>query len=351
MKNFNVKQSGSEVILEEVNPYKPFLIDNDDRHVFTPLILTSIDPNITVGDLIREDQLEPDQWQCYIGNGEYPNGAWINCLNENDAMGSKKLGATVRQVAKLKQVDNESCWHCKVPNHLHNTCCGWPNATLIMYPQNYQESEWNIKWHEANPGISFVGQCNCANRKVPAGGIHGCNICNSSAFTVAVSLPNTPVTLPNAKPFTVALIHDLLKQVSEGDISYSRMVEIMNERANSCHTNETVQVDRVETPIQEPKPFLVEAFADNGEHSHWRLIDNNTGDLLWSSFPEEDAILYTGFKVQEHKPESEENLWVSVFTEVLNSYNFDARFADHDIYFPALIKEFKKQGFEITKKK
>ena len=119
---------------------------------------------------------------------------------------------------------------CGVPNHLHNTCCGWTNATLIMYPQNYQESEWNIKWHEANPGISFVGQCNCANRKVPAGGIHGCNICNSSAFTVAVSLPNTPVTLPNAKPFTVALIHDLINQVTKGDISYSRMVEIMNER-------------------------------------------------------------------------------------------------------------------------
>lgn len=143
---------------------------------------------------------------------------------------------------------------CGVPNHLHNTCCGWPNATLIMHPQNYQESEWNIKWHEANPGISFVGQCNCANRKVPAGGIHGCNICNSSAFTVAVSLPNTPVTLPNAKPFTVALIHDLLKQVSEGDISYSRMVEIMNER---------VQEHKPESEDNYTRDDIIEAFESS----------------------------------------------------------------------------------------
>lgn len=30
------------------------------------------------------------------------------------------------------------------------------------------------------------------------------------------------------------------------------------------------------------KPVLNEAFADNGEHSHWELIDGNNGKILWS---------------------------------------------------------------------
>lgn len=30
------------------------------------------------------------------------------------------------------------------------------------------------------------------------------------------------------------------------------------------------------------KPIITEKFADNGEHSHWELINPNTGDVLWS---------------------------------------------------------------------
>jgi hypothetical protein len=40
------------------------------------------------------------------------------------------------------------------------------------------------------------------------------------------------------------------------------------------------------------RPIVCEAFADNGEHSHWRLIDPKTGKLLWSELPEEDKIIY-----------------------------------------------------------
>lgn len=36
--------------------------------------------------------------------------------------------------------------------------------------------------------------------------------------------------------------------------------------------------------MKEPK--LIEQYADNGEHSHWHLIDE-IGQVLWSSFPEE----------------------------------------------------------------
>lgn len=34
------------------------------------------------------------------------------------------------------------------------------------------------------------------------------------------------------------------------------------------------------------KPILDEQFSDNGEHSHWHLI-NSEGEVLWSDFPEE----------------------------------------------------------------
>lgn len=30
------------------------------------------------------------------------------------------------------------------------------------------------------------------------------------------------------------------------------------------------------------KPEIIEKFTDNGEHSHWILIDSNTGEILWS---------------------------------------------------------------------
>lgn len=36
------------------------------------------------------------------------------------------------------------------------------------------------------------------------------------------------------------------------------------------------------------KPVIVEKFADNGEHSHWSLVDCETGELLWSQAPEEE---------------------------------------------------------------
>ena len=34
--------------------------------------------------------------------------------------------------------------------------------------------------------------------------------------------------------------------------------------------------------MKEPK--VIEIFADNGEHSHWQLIDSN-GNILWSEDP------------------------------------------------------------------
>lgn len=38
------------------------------------------------------------------------------------------------------------------------------------------------------------------------------------------------------------------------------------------------------------KPIVVEQYADNGEFSHWHLIDPHTGSVMWSSFPEETEV-------------------------------------------------------------
>lgn len=35
------------------------------------------------------------------------------------------------------------------------------------------------------------------------------------------------------------------------------------------------------------RPILVDQFADNGDLSHWHLVNAETGEVLWSSFPEE----------------------------------------------------------------
>lgn len=37
------------------------------------------------------------------------------------------------------------------------------------------------------------------------------------------------------------------------------------------------------------KPILVERYADNGAFSHWALIQEETGALLWSETPEEET--------------------------------------------------------------
>jgi hypothetical protein len=36
------------------------------------------------------------------------------------------------------------------------------------------------------------------------------------------------------------------------------------------------------------KPLLVERFADNGEHSHWALVEPEDGRLIWSEAPGEE---------------------------------------------------------------
>lgn len=45
------------------------------------------------------------------------------------------------------------------------------------------------------------------------------------------------------------------------------------------------------------KPILIEKFADNGAHSHWELIDSNSGETLWiEKDPDDEEIIIEGYK-------------------------------------------------------
>lgn len=39
------------------------------------------------------------------------------------------------------------------------------------------------------------------------------------------------------------------------------------------------------------KPIVNEVFTDNGDISHYELIEITTGNILWSSFPEETIAM------------------------------------------------------------
>lgn len=53
------------------------------------------------------------------------------------------------------------------------------------------------------------------------------------------------------------------------------------------------------------KPIINEVFVDNGEHSHWELIDIDDGKLLWSEDIEESNSIRVGNKeeITEEIPE------------------------------------------------
>ena len=48
------------------------------------------------------------------------------------------------------------------------------------------------------------------------------------------------------------------------------------------------------------KPKVIEKFADNGEHSHWELIDSDTGTVLWSEDSNVNEIIeIEGYKINK----------------------------------------------------
>ena len=50
------------------------------------------------------------------------------------------------------------------------------------------------------------------------------------------------------------------------------------------------------------KPTLVERFTDNGEHSHWALVETLTGQEVWTSLPTPDQGIVNDWKSVEFPP-------------------------------------------------
>lgn len=95
--------------------------------------------------------------------------------------------------------------------------------------------------------------------------------------TTALPVPDAP---NKKKPFIVANVRDILDQYdpqSDESISYSRMVELFNEVAFKWMAQHkgifTLEEARKYMGLH--NTTLVEKFADNGEHSHWELVDKN----------------------------------------------------------------------------
>ena len=55
------------------------------------------------------------------------------------------------------------------------------------------------------------------------------------------------------------------------------------------------------------KPIIIDIFTDNGDLSHYELIDVSTGDVLWSSFPEETIAM--GRKINDCNQADELSFW------------------------------------------
>lgn len=51
------------------------------------------------------------------------------------------------------------------------------------------------------------------------------------------------------------------------------------------------------------KPLIIEKFADNGEFSHYELINSENGELLWSEDDENNfsTIKISGFMIRSDK--------------------------------------------------
>lgn len=110
--------------------------------------------------------------------------------------------------------------------------------------------------------------------------------------------------------------------------------EVANLRRQLAAKEEEIQ--RLQSsPAPYGQPIVAEAFADNGAHSHWYLIDAKTGDKLWSEDPEECAA--RGFAVSSPAPVVGGVLPAEVPEEALNFIADDVRFIwdpwseEHDV--------------------
>ena len=96
------------------------------------------------------------------------------------------------------------------------------------------------------------------------------------------------------------------------------------------------------------KPIVVEQYADNGEFSHWHLIDPQTGCVMWSSFPEETEA--QGQKIISFNAVLAERTAIAEKLKGDENYDVDQAFAFIGDWIGILILEFYLQMYLQNKK-
>lgn len=102
----------------------------------------------------------------------------------------------------------------------------------------------------------------------------------------------------------------------------------------------------------ESRPLIEEQFADNGGHSHYHLIDTDTGEILWSSFPEE--TIARGRKIKGYT-NSKESIFNDIKKDLLRG-TLQQRLG-YDLYDKVFNKRFdqlnpkEQEAFDVFLKK
>lgn len=90
------------------------------------------------------------------------------------------------------------------------------------------------------------------------------------------------------------------------------------------------------------KPILIERCADNGAFSHWVLIQEETGDFLWSEAPDEETRqIESLLKEYNMGLKTNINLWEISYKE--NQIQFSTIFNSGFINDINMVKEYFKK--------
>ena len=80
------------------------------------------------------------------------------------------------------------------------------------------------------------------------------------------------------------------------------------------------------------EPIVVEKFADDGEHSHWDMVDPESGDVLCSYPTEDDFPTYQEF-ISEMEPPSTQLDGNYLAIEISRYIHNNCKDVPHDIGF------------------
>ncbi|MFA5266161.1 MAG: hypothetical protein WC378_20245 [Opitutaceae bacterium] len=154
-----------------------------------------------------------------------------------------------------------------------------------------------IEWNAMHNCASLVGRIRWLLPPTEAEAIADCH----KAWKIWREISREPSRLSSIKPGEVEALRkiaDHARMLWSEDGRYKGSVEgKLFERLDALRA----ELQRLQSsPAPDGQPILAEAFADNGAHSHWYLIDPKTGAKVWSEDPEECAA--RGFSVSSPSP-------------------------------------------------